>query len=145
MIIILASLAALYLLTGVSSANTQVHYTIDLSDPSAKTLAVSLTVHPDPMPFVDLYLREPVQGDRQRVTAFMVQRHGKPVSTWQTLPSFPDAIRLWNGFSTDPLTITYQIDPLVDEGRSDLHAATWALDFAYFRGMVTLLYPPLAP
>lgn len=142
MITILVSLAALYLLTGVSSAGTQVRYTIDLSDPSAKIIAVSLTVHPDPMPFVDLYLREPVQGDRQRVTAFTVERNGKPVATWQTLPFFPDAIRLWNGFSADPVTITYQIDPLWMKGERSPRSYLGP-DFAYIRGMVTL-YTPLA-
>jgi len=141
-IIILASLAALYLLTGVSSAETQVRYTLDLSDPSAKTIAVSLTIQPDPMPFVDLYLREPAQGDRQRVTAFTVERNGKPVSTWQTLPFFPDAIRLWNGFSADPLTITYQIDPLWMKGERSPRSYLGP-DFAYIRGMVTL-YTPLS-
>jgi hypothetical protein len=139
---LLAGLAAAYLFTGVSSAETRVYYTITLADPSSKALDITLTVLPGPTPFLDLFLRDPVQDGRQRITQFYATRNGESLSSWQMLPITRDLLRLWNGFRTDPIIITYQVDPLWFKGPNSPRSFLGS-DFAYIRGMV-ILYEPIS-
>ncbi len=142
-LLMLMALGAVYLFSGASSAQTHLYYSISLPDPShvssseTSTVSVNLIIEPSPSPFLDLYLREPVQDGRERVTSFTAERAGRPIPHWQTLPVYPDVIRLWNGFSREPLTISYQVDPLWMKGSQSPRSYLGA-DFAYIRGMVTL-------
>jgi hypothetical protein len=141
-ILLLAGLVAGYLFTGVSDAQTRVHYTITLADPSSKALDITLTILPAPTPFLDLFLRDPVQNGRQRITQFYATRNGKTLSSWQMLPFVPDILRFWNGFGTDPITITYKVDPLWFKGPNSPRSFLGP-DFAYIRGMI-ILYEPIS-
>jgi hypothetical protein len=139
-VLILVALIAAYALTGTSTAQTRTHYSIVLTAASAKTLAVTMTVTPEAMPFLDLLLRDPVQDGRQRIVGFSATRNGSAVASWQTLPFLADVVRLWNGFSRDPITITYQVDPTWMKG-ADSPRSYLGPEFAYIRGMVTLYSP----
>ncbi len=141
-LLILGSLAAGYLLTGASDAQTRLHYAIRLDDPTAGVVDVTLTITPGPAPFIDLYLRDPVQDGRVRVTGFTASRSGRSLAHWQTLPFFPDVVRVWNGFRSEPVTITYRVDPLWMKG-AESPRSYLGPDFAFLRGMV-FLYSPLS-
>lgn len=141
-LLFLSGLFTAYIFGGTSNAQTQADYVLIISDPTSGTLDVTITIQPGPTPFLDLYLREPVQGKRVRVTGLTVTREGRPVAHWQALPFYKEVVRLWNGFRTDPVSITYRIDPLWMKG-PDSPRSYLGPEFAYIRGMVAL-YTPLS-
>ncbi len=150
LLLVLVALGAAYLLSGVSSADTRIHYTINLSNPAVGLLDVTFTLQPGPQPFVDFYLRDPVQANpgfpgqppRARIRNLTITRAGKPLPAWQALPGFRDVLRIWNGFSQQPLTVTYQVDPLWWKGENAPRSYLGD-SFAYLRGML-ILYTPLS-
>ena len=140
--LILASFAAAYALTGASDAQTRVYYRVELPDASAGMLDVTLTITPGPSPFIDLYLQDPLQRGETRIKDLTSTRAGRPLAHWQALPFFPNMVRVWNGFSSTAITVTYRVSlPYPEDGGANRRYP--GPEFIFVRGM-EILYSPLS-
>ena len=135
-------LLVLYALSGFSSKEARVEYTVDIRDPASGVLHVTMVIHPPIRPFVTLWLRDTNQGGLHRVQYFSARRGSKLLPYWQTLPGFTDARSVWTGFSREPIEINYDVNPRWVKGRSP--KSYLGPDFGYLRGMV-MLYTPITP
>lgn len=141
-LLLVLSLSSFYMLSGASDANTYLVYALDATDSSGGWLDVRLTVKPGPQPFVDLYLRDPVQNGRQRIQNLRVSRAGRNLAHWQRIPGFQDVLRIWNGFQSGPIVIEYSIDPLWFE-EPETPRGYLNEKFGFFPGSI-VLYTPIS-
>ena len=139
---ILFALLVFYSFAGVSDTDTGTAYRIDASDPSASWMDVSMTLHPSPRLFVDLYLHDRRQLGKNRVREISATRGDNSLFAWEPFPGRPDILRIWTGFSIEPVTLSYQAH---GQWRKDGERMFSYLgsEYGYLRGEV-FLYTPIS-
>jgi hypothetical protein len=130
----------IYVAGGTSSQDTRLEYQVKVINPGSGKLEVSLTIYPPSRPFLDLYLRDPIQDGKVRLSNFVVESDAKSLTHWQAFPYFADMERIWLGFSTQPVQIRYVVDAQWNKG-SDSPRSYLGPNFGYLRAMVVLYTP----
>jgi hypothetical protein len=129
-----------YLLSGFADQDTQVDYQVNIEDPASGIMDVSMTLYPSKRLFVDLFLRDTKLEGRKRVSDLHVSRGEMSLPYWQTVPFYPDFIRIGVGFEDEPIRVTYKVDPLWNKGTAS-PVSYLGSDFGYLRVMVSLYTP----
>ncbi len=138
---LVAALGLPYLTSGLSRNTVRVQYRIDASHPETGRVRVEMTLLPSRNLCVDLFLRDPLIDGESRVSNLRVQRGQSDLPYLYALPWRQDFLRLWTGFSTAPVTISYSVNPVWGYGTPRSYLGP---DFGYVRGMVTV-YTPVSP
>lgn len=132
-------LIGLYMFAGGSTPATSVHYHLDISEGDTPWMEVNMTVYPGRGGFLDLFMRDTVLLGDARVRGFAVLKGGRERPSWNLIPGQSDIRRLWAGFSSQPLEISYLVNPLWLRGSSP--RSYLGPEFGYLRGMNTFFAP----